>query len=66
VGVSGKGDKRRPLKVSREQLASNWDRIFSRIAAAPVECPRCKEIELRPTGVDNMRECSSCGHTEQI
>ena len=25
----GKGDKRRPMKVSKEEYDSNWDKIFS-------------------------------------
>jgi hypothetical protein len=27
--MSGKGDKRRPRKISDEEYESNWDRIFS-------------------------------------
>jgi NTP pyrophosphatase (non-canonical NTP hydrolase) len=28
--MNGKGDKRRPLTVSKEQFAANWDRLFNR------------------------------------
>ena len=27
--MSGKGDKRRPMKVSSKKYSDNWDRIFS-------------------------------------
>ncbi len=28
--MSGKGDKRRPRQVSREEFAANWDTVFLR------------------------------------
>jgi len=28
--MSGKGDKRRPAKVSDEEFASNWERVFGK------------------------------------
>ena len=43
--MSGKGDKRRPLSVSQEQFASNWDKAFS--------TPRSKQMELFP---ETLRE----------
>ena len=63
--MNGKGDRRRPGKG----YAAGWDAVYKAVSAHPnlvSECPHCKEIELRPTGVDNMRECSSCGYMEQI
>ena len=28
--MNGKGDKRRPMKVSSEEYSSNWDLIFNK------------------------------------
>jgi len=28
--MSGKGDKRRPMKVPQDDYAKNWDRIFKK------------------------------------
>lgn len=28
--MNGKGDRPRPLSVSKEEFAANWDRIFKR------------------------------------
>ena len=58
--MSGKGSKRRRSR-SPGLYRDNHDYIF-----VVVECPGCKEIELRPTGVDNMWECRSCHHEEQM
>ena len=30
----GKGDKRRPRKVSREVYESNWEKIFGRVSVS--------------------------------
>jgi len=64
--MSGKGSKRRPA-TKRDAYATGFKRAFDAFAATdPVECSGCGEIELRPTGVDNMWECSACHHEEQL
>ena len=63
--MAGKGDKRR-RGSSASRYVKNWERIFAASAAEPTECPACKEIELRPMGVDGMWECSECKQEVQI
>ena len=31
--MNGKGDKRRPMKVSSKEYSDNWDRIFNKNSA---------------------------------
>jgi len=63
--MTGKGSGRRPGKGYRE----GHDRIFQAIRELPIpepmECPRCGEIELRPTGIGTLVECHACHHEEQ-
>jgi hypothetical protein len=37
--ANGKGSKRRPCQVSREEFEKNWDRIFGKKFPAAAEIP---------------------------
>jgi ribosomal protein L37AE/L43A len=61
-----KGSVRRPTKIDPEIVRSNWDKIFGKVEFLFVdkddevlECPQCKNIELRPTE-NGMWGCDHC------
>jgi len=35
---AGKGDKRVPMAITRDQFVSNWDKAFANV---PLICPAC-------------------------
>jgi hypothetical protein len=55
--MSGKGDKRRPLKVSKEQLDENWERAFNKKEAVSAQdldeyTKEAAIADMRADGVD--------------
>jgi hypothetical protein len=52
--MSGKGDKRRPLKVSKKQADENWDRIFKSQQAHELDeyAKQAAIDDMRADGVD--------------
>ena len=52
---AGKGDKRRPMFISREKFNSNWDNVFNKKEKIDNEClTECRVKE---------KQCSECGGT---
>jgi hypothetical protein len=45
--MSGKGSKRRPLKIDRKQFESNWDKIFQKKNEKPIHPAETRYPHLR-------------------
>ena len=69
--MSGKGSGRRPLTVSQEQFASNWDRAFSQPAEMLREVAHdgmwkhsCT-VDMRVVWIGKDETCNMCGAWEE-
>ena len=53
--MNGKGDKRRPMKVSSKEYSDNWDRIFNKTRRIFHSLSKRLKINLRD--VKQRSEC---------